>query len=276
LPAFFIAKKAELKGEKGMFVYLKLWISLIVSTIKNKWFPSAKKEESNTNWLSLDLQFFAGADDDPEEDPDEDPDEEDPEDDNPDLDELLKDPKFKKQYQAKLKEQLGKRMKKFKDVDPEEYRRLKGQADKKKQQKEGDEDDELETLKSENKEKEKKLLRAERREKRAAVKEFAVDNGYNQKLLARLIDIDAVEFDEDGEPDNLEELFEEIQEEFPEYFSDQDDDEDDEDEEEEKRTKKKANRYAPGSKQKGNKKRKADKRSLGAKRAAERHKKEDK
>jgi hypothetical protein len=274
LPAFFIAKKAELKGEKGMFVCLKLWILLIVSTIKNKWFPSAKKEENNTNWLSLNLQFFAGGDDDSEEDPDDDLDDDNSEDDSPDLDELMKDPKFKKQYQAKLKEQLGKRMKKYKDVDPEEYRRLKGQADKKKAKDKEEEDDELESLKSENKEKEKKLLRAERREKRAAVKEFAVDNGYNQKLLARLIDIDAVELDEDGDPDNLEELFEEIQEEFPEYFSDQDDDEDEDDEEEE--PKKKSSRYAPGSKQKGNKRRKADKRSLGARRAAERHKKEDK
>ncbi|MCM3651323.1 hypothetical protein [Metabacillus litoralis] len=260
-----------------MFQYLKLWISIMVTLIKNKWLPSAKKEEKVPKLLPLDLQFFAdGGSDDDHDDQDDDSDDDDDQDDGPNLDELMKDPKFKKQYQAKLKEQLGKRMKKFQDVDPEEYRRLKGQADKKKAPDKEDEDDELENLKSEAKEKEQKLLRAERREKRAAVKEFAVDNGFNQKLLARLIDIDKVELDEEGEPDNLEELFEEIQEEFPEYFSDQDDDDDEEDEEEDKKSKKKSSRYAPGSKQKGNTKRQKDKRSVGAQRAAARHKKEDK
>lgn len=244
---------------------------MIIATIKNRWFPSAEREEKNTNWLRLNLQFFSEEDDPEDELEDHD---DDLEDDGPDLDELMKDPKFKKQYQAKLKEQLGKRMKKFKDVDPEEYRLLKQQADKKKQQKE--DDDDLESFKSENKEKEQKLLRAERREKRAAVKEFAIDNGYNQKLLARLIDIDAVELDEDGEPENLEELFEEIQEEFPEYFKFQDDDEEEDDEKEDTRIKKKkASRYAPGSKQKGNKKREKDRRAAGAERARLRHKKED-
>lgn len=259
-----------------MFKFMKLWVSMMIELFKNKWFPSTKKEERKTNLLSLDLQFFAGEDDDEGDEGDDEGDDDDQDDDGPNLDELMKDPKFKKQYQAKLKEQLGKRMKKFQDVDPEEYRRLKGQADKKKATDKDDEDDELETLKSEAKEKEQKLLRAERREKRAAVKEFAVDNGFNQKLLARLIDIDKVELDEDGEPDNLEELFEEIQDEFPEYFSDQDDDEDDDEEEERQSKKKKSSRYAPGSKQKGNTKREKDKRAAGAQRAAERHKKEDK
>lgn len=229
-----------------------------------------KKDEKNDYLqLPLNLQFFA------DEDSEDEKEEEDEEEDGPDLDELMKDPVFKKKYQAKLKEQLGKRMKKFKDVDPEEYRRLKEQADKKKAKDKDDEDEELESLKSETKAQEKRLLRAERREKQAVVKEFAVDNGVNAKLLARLIDIDAVELDDDGEPENLEDLFEELQDEFPEYFGEQDEDE--EDEEEEIRSKKKnLNRYAPGSKQKGNKKREKDKRAAGAKRAAERHKKENK
>lgn len=222
--------------------------------------------------IPLDLQLFAEDDDDQDDDQDDD-DQDDDEDDGPNLDELLKDPKFKKQYQAKMKEQLGKRLKKYKDVDPEEYRRLKEQAGKgKKKDKDEDEDDT-----SNNKKDVEKLLRAERREKRAAIKEFAVDNGYNQKLLARLIDVDAVELDEDGEPENLEELFEEIQDEFPEYFSQDDENEDDEEEEDKKKSKSKtkSKTFKPGSKQKGNSKKKVDVRARGAERAKARHKKED-
>lgn len=224
--------------------------------------------------LKLNLQFFG---DNPEDDPKDDPeelDDDDPEDDIPDLDELLKDKDFKKQYQAKLKEQLGKRMKKYEGVDPEEYRRLKEQADKKKDNKEGEEDEELETLKDELNQKEKRLLRAERREKRAIVKEFAVDNQVNPKLLARLIDVDDIELDEDGEPENLDELFEELEEEFPEYLGVPDEDEDEEDDE--PKRKKRRGAYRPGSRQKSNKKTKEqDPRALGAAKAAERHKKED-
>jgi hypothetical protein len=218
--------------------------------------------------LPLDLQLF--ADDDPEDDPEDDPDD-DPDDDTPDLDELLKDPKFKKKYQAKMKEQLGKRLKKYKDVDPEEYRRLKEQADKGKKKDDNPDDD---TKKKDV----EKLLRAERREKRAAIKEFAVDNGYNQKLLARLIDTDAVELDEDGEPVNLDDLFEEIQEEFPEYFSEEEEDDEDEDDEDKKKkskSKAKSKTFKPGTKQKGNKQKKVDVRARGAERAKARHKKEE-
>lgn len=259
-----------MKGEIQMLAYLKFWFLLMISVIKNKWFPSTLKEENELKLLPLNLQFFAG-DEDPEDDPEDDDPEDEQDDDTPDLDELLKDPKFKKQYQAKFKEQLSKRMKKYKDIDPDEYRRLKEQAEKKKQKEQEDESEEAESLKSELKEKEKQLLRAERREKRALVKEFAIDNGYNPKLLARLIDLDAIELDENGEPENLEELFEEIQEEFPEYFRDLSDEDD---EQEEKATKK--TKYAPGSQQKGNKKRKVDRRALGAERAKKRHgKKED-
>lgn len=221
--------------------------------------------EKQGMFLPLNLQFFAKEDeDDSEEDEEDDSDDED----GPDLDELLKDPKFKKKYQAKLKEQLSKRMKKFADVDPEEYRLLKEKADKNKKKADEEEDDK-ESLQSELKAKEQKLLRAERREKRFAVKEFAVDNGYDQKLLARLIDIDAVELDEDGEPENLEDLFDELKDEFPQYFGDQDEDDDEEDTEPKKKS------YRPGSKQKGNKKREKDKRAAGAERAKQRHKKEE-
>ncbi|RHW33527.1 hypothetical protein [Oceanobacillus profundus] len=230
------------------------------------------KEE--TKPLKMQLQFFAdGDDDDPEDDSEDDLDDEDPEDDVPDLDELLKDPKFKKQYNAKFKGQLSKRMKKYEGIDPEEYRRLKEQAGKKKQNQDDDEDEELETLKSELTDKEKRLLRAERREKRALVKEYAVDNDVSPKLLARLINVDDIHLDEDGEAENLEELFEELEEEFPEYFGAADDEE--EDEEEEPAKKKRKTTFVPGSRQKGNKKKKVNPKEAGRQKALERHKKED-
>ncbi|OKL37001.1 hypothetical protein [Domibacillus mangrovi] len=246
-----------------MFTYLKAWFHVLLFLFKmsKKPAPSAVKEE---DLLKLDLQFF--ADDDPEDDPEDDH-EDDPDDDVPNLDELLKDPKFKKQYNAKLKDQLGKRMSKFKDVDPEEYRRLKEQAGDKKDKKEDNAGDDA----ARNDQNEKRLLRAEHREKTALVKEFAVDNGHNPKLLARLINIDSIELDEDGNADNLDELFEELEEEFPEYFSLQDDDDDEED------PPKKKSRFNSVPKQKTNPKKKVDPHEAGRQKALERHqKKEDK
>lgn len=231
------------------------------------------KEESQP--LKLNLQYFAeddDSDDDNNDDDGDDSDDDDQDDDALDLDELLKDKKFKKQYQQKMKEQLSKRMKKYKDVDPEEYRRLKEQADNKKDQKEKDDDDELETLRNQLSEKEKRIERAERKEKRAMVKEFAVDNQVNPKLLARLINVDDIELDEDGDPENLDDLFEDLEEEFPEYFGASDD----EDDEEETTKKKSRPSYIPGSKQKRNKTKKVDPYEAGKAKAMERHKKEEK
>jgi len=133
----------------------------------------------------------------------------------------------------------------------EEYRQLKEKAEKGKDKGKGsdkEDHDDADELKSELKAKEEKLLRAERREKRATVKEFAIDNGVDPKLLARLIDVDAIELDEDGEPENLDELFEELQEEFPQYLKAQEES----DEEEDQRTTKKKGFYSAGSTQKGN------------------------
>jgi hypothetical protein len=214
------------------------------------------------------LQFFGGNE---EEEDDEEEDDE-GEEDELNLKELLKDPKIKKQHQELLKTQLGKRMRKYEGIDPEEFRRLKEQADKKQKQKEEHDDDELEQLKTQNKEKEKQLLRAERREKRALVKEFAVDQGVNPKLLSRLVDIDAIELDEDGEAENLEKLFEELQEEFPEYFTAQDDEED----EEETTSTKRKGFYKAGHTQKSNKKPPEKKAyDIGKARALARHKREE-
>src|SRR5699024_1881245 len=134
-----------------------------------------------------------------------------------------------------------------------------------------EEDDELESLRTQLGEKEKRIERAERKEKRAMVKEYAVDNQVNPKLLSRLINVDDIELDDDGEAENLDELFEELEEEFPEYFGIADDD----DEEDEPSRKKKKSSFVPGSRQKGNKKKKVDPKEAGRQKAMERHKKEE-
>ncbi|OXS77949.1 hypothetical protein [Domibacillus enclensis] len=253
-----------------MFTKLKVWfISLLTLLNTNKTAPSAAKEEK---LLKLDLQFFAD-DEDPDGDPDEDLDadpEEDPDDDTPDLEELLKNPKFKKQFTTKTKGIVSKRMKKFEGIDPEELRQLKEKAGKKSTS----EEDPDKKDSNRDAETDKRLLRAERREKTALVKEFAIDNGYNPKLAARLMKVDAIELDEDGNAENLEELFEELEEEFPEYFGPQDE----ADDEEEKQPKKKATSiYNSGPRQqKGNKKPpKVDPREAGRLKALERHKKKE-
>src|SRR5699024_10747786 len=204
---------------------LKQFITWLISLFERD-LSTIEKEEVKP--LKLDLQFFAdeGDSSDDEDDADDNDDTEDDED-VPDLDELLKDKEFKKQYQKKLKDQLKKRMKKYEDIDPDEYRRLKEQADKKKEKQDKDDEDEVETLKSQLSEKEKRIERAERKEKRAMVKEYAIDNQVNPKLLARLINLDDIELDDDGEPENLDDLFEELEEEFPEYLGATEEDDDD-------------------------------------------------
>ncbi|MFB1100904.1 hypothetical protein [Terribacillus sp. JSM ZJ617] len=224
----------------------------------------------------LDLQFFADGDDDEggDEDDGEDDDDQDDdegEDEELDLQEMIKnDPKLKKQHTLLMKKQLAQRMKRYKDVDPEEYRRLKQQAEKGKGKDAGDDEGD-ESL---NKEQEQRLLRAERREKRALVKEEALNRGYDPKLVARLIDLNEVDLDEDGESDNLDELIDGLEEEFGHVLGGRRDEDDDDEEEDEPSPKKKA--YKPGRKQKNNKKtKKVDLSALGAAKAAERHKKKE-
>ncbi|WP_263707987.1 phage scaffolding protein [Shouchella tritolerans] len=157
----------------------------------------------------------------------------------PSLDELLKDPEFKKQYEERFNKGLKKRLKKYEGVDVEEYKRLKEEANKDGSDNDEEKGDETDSKLNEH---EKRLARAERREKRAAIKEYSIEKGVNPKLAAKLIDIDSIEMDEDGEPTNIEELFEELEEEFPEFFKGQQ-------EEEDTGTQR---GYFPGATQKGN------------------------
>lgn len=248
------------------------WLIVIFQKLFTKGGLPAQTEEKKPfvpHLGPLDLQFFAAGDDDSgdddgddsNDDDQNDEDDSDDEDDIPDLDELLKDPVFKKQYNARFKEQLAKRMKRHN----KELERLKGDKKQDKGDDKGADDDDQTRIN------EKRLLRAERREKRAIVKEFAVDNGHNPRLLARLIDLDEIELDEDGEPENLDELFEDLEEEFPEYFGADKDDNEDEEEEEWPRKK----RFTPGARQKMNKKKKVDPREAGRQKALDRHKKKE-
>lgn len=254
--------------------YMKVLILKLFAYIKSLFNGGLPTEmEEGKQGLKLNLQFFADEDDDnsDNEESGDDSDEDDEDGEELDLDELLKDPKFKKQYNKKMKDQLGKRMKKYDGVDPEEYRRLKEQAGKKKDKGDGGED-EPEDLKSQLSAKEKEIQRYERMGKRAMVKEFAVDNQVNPKLLARLINVNDIELDEDGEPENLDDLFEELEEELPEYFGAADDNDGDDEEDDKKLSKQ---RFTPGRKQKTNKKKKVDPYDAGRQKALERHKKEE-
>jgi len=251
-----------------LFTVIYLWIISLFT-------PAAKPAVERRMPHRLDLQFFAdGEDDNGGDDGDDDDDSDDDEgdeDEELDLQELIKnDPKLKKQHTQLMKEQIAKRMKKYKDVDPEEYRRLKQQAEKGK----GKDADDDEGDDSQSKEQEQRLLRAERREKRALVKEEAISRGHDPKLVARLINLDEVDLDEDGESDNLDELIDDLEEEFGYVLGGRRGSDEDEEDEEEPPSKKKA--YRPGRNQKNNKKtKKTDLRALGAAKAAERHKKKE-
>lgn len=131
-----------------------------------------------------------------------------------DFAELLKDPTFKAQYEAQLQKNLKQRMKKYDGVDIEEYKQLK------QLQKEIEEKDLTELQKAQKRLADLEAANQEFavKEKRIAVKEYAIDNGMNPKLVARLIDIDSIKKGEQGW-EGLEEAIESLVEEFPDLFN---------------------------------------------------------
>jgi hypothetical protein len=142
-------------------------------------------------------------------------------DDQNSLDDLLKDPVLKKAYEDKLKEQLGKRLKKFEGVDADEYKRLKEAEDKKK------EDELSDVQKAQKKLDEYKAKESilESKERDIAVKEFAIDNGLDSKLISRLIDKSTIKRAEGGEGfEGIEEAIEAVKTEFPQLFQSASDD----------------------------------------------------
>lgn len=212
--------------------------------------------------LPLDLQFFAeGGEDGGEGEGEGEEGNDDPTNSQIDFAEMLKDPTFKAQYEAQLQKNLKQRMKKFESVDIEEYKRLK------QLQKEAEEKDLTELQKAE-----KRLADLEAanqafavKEKRIAVKEYAIDNGMNPKLIARLVDIDSIEKGEQGW-EGLEEAVESIVNEFPDLFNKGEEDG------EGTSTKRTTSTYTP-PRQKGNNPTKKNPYDSGKNRALARHKK---
>lgn len=234
------------------------------------------QEAKEAKRLPLNLQYFATKDDDQDDNDAGDDDSDDNDDDSdaddiPDLDTLLQNPKFKAAHEAKLQKQLSRRMKKFKDVDPDEYRKLKAQ------QKGDDNDDEGDKGGNDRKkdsapdELAQRLARAELREKKALVKEFAVNNGVDSFLFSKFVDVNDIELNDEGEAENLDDILEELRDDArtAKYFAVMDDEESDEEDEP-------ANKqYRPGTKQKMNKKKKVDPAELGRQKALARHQKKE-
>jgi hypothetical protein len=262
-----------------MFTKLKLWISLIVALLFQKRVPTAQQVENELPY-KLNLQYFASEDGDDNEDGDDDDDQDDQdgddEDDDEDQDEeqtleqmIKDDPKLKKQFNQLFKNKFDKRLK---GVDLKKAKELlaKEQKDQDDKKDEGTDEDDAKTAKLQ--------LKLDRKAKRLSVKEYAADNGQNPKLVARLIDLDKLELNQDGEvdPDDLEDAFDALEDEFPDLFAagDEDEEDDDDAEDEKSKHKKKSSSYKPGSRQKGNKKLKHDPYESGKARALARHKKE--
>jgi hypothetical protein len=129
------------------------------------------------------------------------------------LDELMKDPVFKAAYEAKLQEQLQKRFKKYEGIDPEEFKKLKEEADKRKQE-QMTETEKLQAQIDAMKAEQEKLVV---READIAVKEYAISNNLDPKLIARLIDKSAIKKGAEGF-EGIKEAIEAVQAEFPQLF----------------------------------------------------------
>ncbi|MDF2909506.1 MAG: hypothetical protein K0Q56_386 [Sporolactobacillus laevolacticus] len=252
-----------------MFTKLKLWISLIVALLFQKRVHTDQTVEKLPH--SLNLQYFASEDEDDddkgddEDDDQEDQDGDDDQDEEQTLEQMIKDdPKLKKQFNQLFKSKFDKRLK---GVDLKKAKELLAKEQQEQDDKKGEDKDEDDAKTA------KLQLKLDRKAKRLSVKEYAADNGQNPKLVARLIDLDKLELNEDGEvdPDDLEEAFDALEDEFPDLFAEDEDD----DEDEKSKRKKKSSSYKPGSHQRGNKKPKHDPYESGKARALARHKKEE-
>jgi len=243
---------------------------------KAKKFIEAKKELKNTQSFKypFDLQFFAkGGEDDDLEDEDLDDEEEDQEEDeeessDPSLEQMLKDnPALRKQFNSLFKDRFNKRLK---GIDLKQAKK----ALKMMQEKEESEEEDQEDNKTKADEIAKKAQKLDTRIKRTAVKEYAVDNDLNPKLLSRLIDLNQLDLDDEGEvdPDDLEELVDELTEEFPELFRTSRDEDQDQDEDEDQEDTRKARSHKVGSRKKTNNPKAKDLREAGRQKALERAK----
>lgn len=131
-----------------------------------------------------------------------------------DLEELMKDPEFKAQYEAKFKTGMSQRMKKFDGVDVEKYKAW----EKSEQERIDGEKTEVEKLQGQLATAQAKSAAFEVKEKAMAVKEYAIDNSLNPKLVSRLINLDNVKVNESGEFEGIVEAIDAVKAEFPELF----------------------------------------------------------
>lgn len=219
--------------------------------------------------FKFDLQLFAENDDDNDDEGGENN-----EGNKVDINELMKDPEFKKQYENKMKEQLGKRLKKYEDVDVEEYKRLKEKEEKNEEEKMG----EVEKLQKEvDKYKDKANTletKLEEREKIMAIKEQAIEKGYTPKLAVKLVDMEDVSKDDEGNW-LMDTAFEKMVSDFPEVFSSQQEGEGEGEQVEGEGEKNKGVRYQAGSKQKTNEQTPESDYDAGKQRALARHGKQE-
>jgi hypothetical protein len=139
-------------------------------------------------------------------------------DDSDNFDEMLKsDPKFKDWYTKKFGSDFSQRTKKLRDdqgnlIDADEYWKLKQAEEEKKRQNETEAD----KIKRERDEALAKVANVEKAEKRIAVKEHAIDKGYDSKLVARLMEteLDSITV-KDGKYEGITEAIDRLAEEFP-------------------------------------------------------------
>lgn len=134
------------------------------------------------------------------------------------LEELFKkNPALKTEYEATLQTHLGKRLKKYENVDPEEYKRLKAEEERKKQEELTD-TQKLE-LKLQAMEAERTTLAEKERD--ISIKEYAIDNGLDPKLISRLVDKSSIKPNDSGQFEGIAEAVEQIKTEFPQLFQEQ-------------------------------------------------------
>lgn len=134
------------------------------------------------------------------------------------FDELLKsDPKFKEWYTQKFGSDFTQRTKKLRNdkgelIDADEYWKLKEAEEEKQRQNETEAD----KIKRERDEALEKVKGVERMEKRVAVKEHAIEKGYDSKLVARLMETELDSLTaKDGKYEGIGEAIDRLAEEFP-------------------------------------------------------------
>jgi hypothetical protein len=132
-------------------------------------------------------------------------------------DQLKNDPAFKEWYTKKFGTDFSQRTKKLRNdkgelIDADEYWKLKNAEETKKRE----EETETDKLIRERDEALSRVSNVERSEKRIAVKEFAIEKGYNPKLVARLMESELDKLQaKDGSFEGIESAIEALATEFP-------------------------------------------------------------